>query len=114
MQHSTCSVGPSTELATEARDITTDSHVRTRLQNCDLVVVDEVSMLSATLLDLADYVARFARNVKDQWFGGLQMVFVGDFFQLGKVMQGYTQSRLTQSITDGRSKRSRGLPSERS
>ncbi|KAH0487686.1 MAG: LOW QUALITY PROTEIN: hypothetical protein KVP17_000754 [Porospora cf. gigantea B] len=43
-------------------------------------------MLSARLLDLADYVARFARNVKDQWFGGLQMVFVGDFFQLGKVM----------------------------
>ncbi len=47
-----------------------------------VLVIDEVSMLSHVLLDKLDFVARRVRNRLDKPWGGLQLVFVGDFFQL--------------------------------
>lgn len=73
------------DLTSIARDITLDKMLRDRLQSTDIVVVDDVSLLSGRLIDLADLVARMARNVTDEWFGGLQLIFVGDFYQMGPV-----------------------------
>lgn len=55
-----------------------------RLTRAQVLIVEEVSMLSAEALDLADRVCREARRV-DRPFGGLTLVFVGDFFQLPPV-----------------------------
>jgi hypothetical protein len=55
------------------------------LQELDLLIVDEVSMLRADMLDAMDAVLRFYRN-KSQPFGGLQVLFIGDLYQLPPVV----------------------------
>lgn len=52
----------------------------------ELVIIDEVSMLRADMLDAIDEVLRHYRNVKNKPFGGVQMLFIGDLFQLPPVM----------------------------
>jgi ATP-dependent DNA helicase PIF1 len=54
------------------------------LRALSLLVVDEVSMMSPALLAQADALLRAARG-SDAPFGGLQLVLVGDFFQLPPV-----------------------------
>lgn len=51
------------------------------------LVIDEVSMMTPGLLELLDVVGRKARKCEKP-FGGIQMVFVGDFYQLPPVSQG--------------------------
>ena len=52
-----------------------------RYEKTKVLVIDEISMLSGELLDSVDKVCKsFRRNTLP--FGGMQVVFVGDFFQL--------------------------------
>lgn len=55
------------------------------LQELDLLVIDEVSMLRADMLDAMDAVLRYYRN-KLQPFGGVQVLFIGDLYQLPPVV----------------------------
>lgn len=55
-----------------------------RIKKTHVVVIDEISMLDGKLLDMVDVICRTARARGDS-FGGLQVVFVGDFFQLPPV-----------------------------
>ncbi len=57
------------------------------LRKLDLLIIDEVSMVRADLLDAMDTVLRHIRRKYDAPFGGLQMVFIGDLFQLPPVAQ---------------------------
>lgn len=50
-----------------------------------ILVVDEVSMMSRATFDLLDAIGRCVRNNPIQPFGGIQLVFSGDFFQLPPV-----------------------------
>jgi len=50
----------------------------------ELVIIDEISMVRADLLDGIDMVLRKAQD-PDIPFGGVKMIFVGDFFQLAPV-----------------------------
>lgn len=56
------------------------------LRELDLLIIDEVSMLRADVLDAIDYMLRRYRN-NQQAFGGVQMLFIGDLFQLPPVVQ---------------------------
>lgn len=56
-------------------------------ENLDMVIIDEVSMISANLMDAIDQSLRINRNRPDEPFGGLQMVFIGDLFQLPPVVK---------------------------
>lgn len=54
------------------------------IQNIDTLVIDEISMVRADLLDAVDSVLRrFRKN--QQPFGGVQMVMIGDLGQLAPV-----------------------------
>ena len=61
--------------------------VRTWLQ-CKILIIDEISMVSGELLDVLNAVAKTIRNQNSQPFGGIQVVFVGDFLQLPPVAPG--------------------------
>lgn len=56
------------------------------IKELDILVVDEVSALGANVLALADYVARKAKG-RELPFGGLQIVAVGDLYQLPPVRE---------------------------
>lgn len=56
------------------------------LRELDLLIIDEVSMLRADLLDAIDYMLKRYRNSLRP-FGGVQMLFIGDMFQLPPVVQ---------------------------
>ena len=51
----------------------------------DCLVIDEVSMMTPALLSLLDDVGKSVRKCYTKPFGGLQVVFVGDFYQLPPV-----------------------------
>lgn len=55
-----------------------------RLINIDILVIDEVSMLSRAMLDKLDTIMRHVRQ-SDIVFGGVQIILVGDFLQLPPV-----------------------------
>lgn len=55
-----------------------------RVGNARILIIDEVSMLSARTLSMVDVVCREIRR-SEQPFGGLQTILVGDFFQLPPV-----------------------------
>ena len=50
----------------------------------DLLIVDEVSMMSKKLFELLDVTAKLCRKSSAS-FGGIQVIFTGDFFQLPPV-----------------------------
>ena len=56
-----------------------------RWSSIDVLIVDEVSMMSAKLFTILDTIARRARMRPNRPFGGLQLVFSGDFYQLPPV-----------------------------
>ncbi len=52
-----------------------------RMRKANVLVIDEVSMLSAGALDAVEILCRRARGIGEP-FGGMQVIVVGDFFQL--------------------------------
>lgn len=48
----------------------------------EVLIVDEVSMMSRKMFDLLDQIGRTIRKCNAKPFGGIQLVFTGDFFQL--------------------------------
>ena len=49
------------------------------------LIVDEVSMMSKRLFDILDIVGKTTRNCHSRPFGGIQLIFCGDFYQLPPV-----------------------------
>ena len=62
------------------------NHVaRNMWRSTDILIVDEVSMMSKRIFDILSHVGKKVRKCYDKPFGGLQLIFVGDFFQLPPV-----------------------------
>ena len=51
------------------------------LREIEIIIIDEVSMLRADVLDMMDFSLRHVRR-NQQKFGGVQMLFIGDLYQL--------------------------------
>lgn len=56
------------------------------MRNLELLIIDEVSMLRADLLDAIDWALRNHRDVNAP-FGGVQVLFIGDLYQLPPVIK---------------------------
>ena len=62
-----------------------------RIIQAKVLIIDEISMLDASTLANVDKVLRTLRHrplMPEEPFGGLQIIFVGDFFQLPPVSRG--------------------------
>lgn len=59
-------------------------HIARRIQKADVLIIEEISMLSAATFEMADAICREVRRIEKP-FGGLTLVLVGDFFQLPPV-----------------------------
>lgn len=57
------------------------------IRELELLVIDEISMVRADVLDAIDTVLRSIRHRQLQPFGGVQMIFIGDMHQLSPVAQ---------------------------
>lgn len=68
-------------------DIARKRPVRNRVGDARVLIIDEISMLSAQTLGLIDQIMRKLRRGRGP-FGGVQTVFCGDFFQLPPVSRG--------------------------
>lgn len=54
------------------------------IKSCDILVIDEISMAGCNLLENLDHVFKKVRKSK-KVFGGIQVIFTGDFLQLPPV-----------------------------
>ena len=68
----------------DLEQITTREKIVKRAKKAHVLVIDEISMLDGSVLDMVDMVLRTVRE-SGEAFGGLQVVVVGDFFQLPPV-----------------------------
>jgi ATP-dependent DNA helicase PIF1 len=71
----------------DLKKLKANSNLVKRYKTTDILVIDEVSMLDGKRLDLISGLAKLFRK-SDLPFGGLQVVLVGDLFQLPPVSRG--------------------------
>lgn len=67
-------------------------------QAIDTIVIDEISMVRADIIDGIDYFMRLNGRDKKKPFGGVQMIFMGDLFQLPPVLSSDDEQRLFMSL----------------
>lgn len=66
--------------------IASTEHVAKRIAKASILIIDEVSMLSGAMLSGISKVCKAIRGTPEP-FGGLQVILVGDFFQLPPIME---------------------------
>ncbi|KAK7198439.1 hypothetical protein NESM_000804000 [Novymonas esmeraldas] len=69
------------------RRVQRSSPAAKRWRTCRVLLIDEVSMLDASLFQMLDYIARRVRRRASVPFGGVQVILCGDFFQLPPIQQ---------------------------
>ena len=68
--------------------ISSSEYIVKRVKRSSVLIIDEISMLSAQTLSMIDTVCKEIK-ADQKPFGGMQIVFVGDFFQLPPVNKKY-------------------------
>lgn len=66
--------------------IASSEYISKRVRKAKVLIIDEISMLSPDTLDMVDAVCREVKQSGES-FGGMQVVFVGDFFQLPPIVK---------------------------
>ena len=69
---------------------------RKLLQELELLVIDEISMVRCDTLDAIDAVLRHVRQRNFERFGGVQVLFIGDMYQLPPVVPAQEWQILSQ------------------
>lgn len=78
-----CAV-PVTNRNTLFKNLRLGNNKRNALQELELLIIDEVSMVRCDMLDAVDAILRAVRK-NPKPFGGVQVLFIGDLFQLSPV-----------------------------
>jgi hypothetical protein len=85
--HSWCGIGIKNRLGPgDLKNIAGNDYIKKRVGLAKILIVDEISMLPPETLSMIDAVCRTVKN-SHMPFGGMQVVLVGDFFQLPPVMR---------------------------
>jgi ATP-dependent DNA helicase PIF1 len=85
--HASSGIGVREALTRRDLDLlSTNRRLAARIEKTKVLIIDEISMLPARALSLVDAVCRHIRGQQAP-FGGLQVVLVGDFFQLPPVVR---------------------------
>lgn len=74
---------------------------RNALEKVETIIIDEISMVRADILDMIDRILRVYRGRIRTPFGGVQMVLIGDPFQLPPVVKKDDQKMLSELYPDG-------------
>lgn len=80
----------------QSHDVRPLPHRRRLFAELDTLIIDEISMVRADLLDAIDRSLRLNRG-RQEPFGGVQMVGFGDLLQLAPVVQGEAQTYFAES-----------------
>jgi ATP-dependent DNA helicase PIF1 len=83
--------------------IATSEYLNRRISKTKVLIIDEVSMLHANTLAMVDAVCREIKQSSDP-FGGIQVVLVGDFFQLPPIEKS-TNENPNQTLISEKPKR---------
>ena len=67
-------------------------YLKEHLENAQVLIIDEISMLHAKQLNLVNQVLKYFKE-SDEAFGGIQVIAAGDFFQLPPVGRNGEQNR---------------------
>ena len=73
-------------MKTEVRTRKFSAKKRDLIRSLDLLIIDEISMVRADMLDAIDAVLRHVRR-NEEPFGGLQLLMIGDLHQLPPVVK---------------------------
>ncbi|MFA5791940.1 MAG: PIF1 family DEAD/DEAH box helicase [Candidatus Paceibacterota bacterium] len=66
--------------------IASSEYIAKRVRRTRVLIIDEISMLSPNMLDMVDMVCREIKQNSES-FGGIQIIVVGDFFQLPPIIK---------------------------
>ena len=83
--HSFCKFKPNITLDS-VKKLRGNSANKSIYEKLDAIVIDEISMVRADLLDCVDKFLRLNGKHIDRPFGGIQMIFIGDLYQLPPVI----------------------------
>src|ERR1035437_2464115 len=72
----------------QAKDVRALAAQKRLFERLDTVIIDEVSMVRADVLDAIDLSLRINRGRQEVPFGGVQIIAFGDLFQLSPVVEG--------------------------
>ena len=98
--HSWCGIGIKRRLTDYDLDqLSQNKRVIDRVAYAHVLIIDEVSMLAAETLSMVDAVCRVVRR-SERPFGGLQVILVGDFFQLPPIVRPDTQDESQELFED--------------
>lgn len=97
--HSWSGVGIRNRLGSgDLHRIATNDYVKKRIGNAKVLIIDEISMLPPETLQMVDVICREIKQNSSP-FGGMQVVLVGDFFQLPPVTKSlvnYSEDEFSQ------------------
>jgi ATP-dependent exoDNAse (exonuclease V) alpha subunit len=97
--HSWAGIGIKDSLSQkEIASLEDKKYLHKRFKNTKVLVIDEISMLSGDTLDLVNQVCKQFRK-DSRPFGGLQIILVGDFFQLPPISKDRNPKFAFQSDT---------------
>lgn len=70
------------------KNLRLNKNKRELLREIELLVIDEISMVRADMLDAVDAILRHVRQAQHLPFGGVQVLYIGDLNQLPPVVNG--------------------------
>ena len=98
--HSWSGIGIRTELSRHDADkIASDKRIAKRINAADVLIIDEISMLPPKTLDMVEVICRRVKKNPNS-FGGLQVILVGDFFQLPPIIKNQLENSQTSYLDE--------------